>query len=185
MTVLPVNTIHDLAVSIQLTGFRCTGCSECCRGMADGSNQVLVGADEIRRIIESTGLKWEEIAEPYPEFIETAGGNRITFAWCLRRNGDHCTFLDGNRCTIYPVRPWICRTYPFMLTCEGLRTGECRGLGTPMSLKEATQIAQTLFERKAAEEREAHLVQEQYSHTRLAPGSKAVIDSEGVTILDG
>jgi Fe-S-cluster containining protein len=185
MTGLPLITIQDLAISMRGIGFRCKCCSECCRGMADGSNLVLVGPDEIRRIMDATGLKWEEIAEPYPEFIETAAGNRITLAWCLRRNGDSCTFLDGDRCTVYPVRPWICRTYPFMLTCEGLQTGECQGLGAKISRKEAIQIARTLFERKDAEDREAHLVQEQFLQARLAPGVEAVIDSEGVTILDG
>ena len=109
-----------LAARIKAIGFQCQGCSDCCRRVADESNLVMVGPPEIRQLCSATGRAWREIAEPYPEFIEDGQGMRYTFGWCLKRTADRCMFLEDDRCAVYDHRPWICRTYPFMLGEEGL-----------------------------------------------------------------
>src|ERR1051325_11004616 len=84
--------------------FRCTQCGNCCTG-APGF--VWVNDDEIRGIAEYLGEPLEEALERW-----TRGTHR---GRSLREkaNGD-CVFYDRKAgCTIYPVRPRQCRTWPF------------------------------------------------------------------------
>jgi hypothetical protein len=85
--------------------FTCTQCGNCCTG---APGVVWVNDDEIAAIADYLDKPIGEIrlmhTRPYP------GGTSLTeFA-----NGD-CTFLDPHTrgCTIYPVRPRQCRTWPF------------------------------------------------------------------------
>lgn len=110
--------------------FRCTQCGNCCTG---APGVVWVNDEEIEQIAEHLDKPIGEIrlmhTRPYP------GGVSLTeFA-----NGD-CTFLDPQtrRCTIYPVRPRQCRTWPFWnsnlesesawneagATCPGINGGD-------------------------------------------------------------
>jgi len=85
--------------------FECTQCGNCCTG---APGVVWVTEDEMRSIAEFRGLSIGEMRIHYTRLV----GGRMT----LREfaNGD-CTFLDpqSRRCTIYPVRPAQCRTWPF------------------------------------------------------------------------
>jgi Fe-S-cluster containining protein len=81
-------------------------------------------------------------------------GNIHTFGWALRRNinGD-CGFLEKNtyRCRIYPVRPMLCKTYPFYLESLKLQTCECEGLGNSISSEDSMRIAENLLLRYVSE----------------------------------
>jgi Fe-S-cluster containining protein len=178
-----MDPVDALARDLAACGFRCTGCGRCCRGPAGDANLVLVGPAEIRRIMDATGLTWEEIAVPYPEFLDHPAGCRYTLAWCLRRDNDRCAFLGDNRCTIYDHRPWICRTYPFMLEDGALIAFECEGIGDPMDDDEAHKTAELLLARKHAEDRELHRTERQYAAARFPPAGCVVIDSEGMKVL--
>jgi len=85
--------------------FTCTQCGNCCTG---APGYVFLTREEIDRIAEFIGQ---------PTLTERQL-RRVGRRWSLteRRNGD-CTFLkniDGKRiCSIYPVRPLQCRTWPF------------------------------------------------------------------------
>ena len=93
-------------------GFSCLLCGVCCSGP---DNEVMVSPPEIEMLAEATGMSCDEIAEPYPEWMQQ-GGCTFTFGWVLRRGEDgNCIFLENNRCRVYQNRPHICRTYPFML----------------------------------------------------------------------
>jgi uncharacterized protein len=177
--------IDEIANRVRSTGFRCGGCSACCRRVAEDSNLVLVSPAEIRAIMEATGMGWEDVAEPYPDFIEGEDGGSYTFSWCIRRNPDACIFLDGGRCTIYACRPWICRTYPFMLDGDEVLVSACPGLGADISEIEANAVAQRLIGRQSAEEEEEGRVRRIYRDAVVPPGRRAVIDGEGVKVLDG
>ena len=85
--------------------FRCTQCGNCCTG-APGA--VWVDDDDIRRVAEHTGKSVGEVRLFHTRLI----ANRVSLTEYA--NGD-CTFFDGatRRCTIYPVRPEQCRTWPF------------------------------------------------------------------------
>jgi Fe-S-cluster containining protein len=84
--------------------FRCTRCGKCCTG-APGF--VWVTEDEVMALAEFRGEPREEVAGLY---------TRLSFRGPTLRekaNGD-CVFYDREKgCTVYPVRPRQCRTFPF------------------------------------------------------------------------
>jgi Fe-S-cluster containining protein len=172
----------ELADALMRIGFRCRQCGRCCREHIT----VLVGAGEVRRLMAATGMGWDEIVRPYPEFLETEDGCRYTFAWCLRHQDGQCIFLgDDGRCRVYADRPWICRTYPFMLTEEGLMVSACEGLGERIGSHEAFALAEACRERREAEDRELAEVERMFSAAPLPAGGCFVIDAEGVKPIHG
>lgn len=177
--------IDDVADRVGSVGFGCLGCGACCRRVTEDSNLVIVSPAEVRAIMAATGMAWDEVAEPYPDFIESGNGGEYTLAWCIRRTPDACIFLRDGRCSIYAHRPWICRTYPFMLEGDELLVSECPGLGTPLSVVAAHDAAVDLCRRQAAEAAEEVGVRAVYRGARVPPGERAVIDSEGVKVLHG
>ncbi|MCP4594355.1 MAG: YkgJ family cysteine cluster protein [bacterium] len=87
--------------------FECTQCGNCCSGPP---GYVWVTKKEIRAIARFLGRT--------DEWLSAAQLRRVRFRYSLteRPDGD-CVFLkrDGDLvgCTIYPVRPLQCRTWPF------------------------------------------------------------------------
>lgn len=112
--------------------FTCTQCGNCCTG-APGF--VYVNDEEIRRIAEFLGNEDGTLGREHLRRV----GRRYSLTE-NKKNGD-CCFLrteDGKRiCSIYPVRPLQCRTWPFWdinldtpddwreasLTCPGMNNG--------------------------------------------------------------
>jgi Fe-S-cluster containining protein len=83
--------------------FECTRCGRCCTG----EGWVWVGPERIREIAGFLGLPVEEFAVRYLRRVE----NRISLIDKANRD---CVFWQPERgCTIYPVRPAQCRTFPF------------------------------------------------------------------------
>ena len=118
---------------------------------------------------------------PFPGEIEVRG-RPCRLGWALARDDDGaCRFHDGDRCTVYEARPWICRTYPFMLDGDRLVVSECPGLGTPISDADARGLAADLLARRAAEEDEAERVRCVVASAELPPDGTFVVDAEGVT----
>jgi len=112
--------------------FTCTGCGNCCTG---APGYVWVSREEIRRI--AAFLDRDDGWLPRNQL------HRVGFKYSLteKPNGD-CIFLQSNRngqriCSIYPVRPLQCRTWPFWIvnlkspdawaeaaeTCPGMNNG--------------------------------------------------------------
>lgn len=85
--------------------FRCTQCGNCCTG---GPGFVWVTEEEMQAIAVYRGISIGELKIHHTKIF----AGRVT----LREfaNGD-CTFFDGQtrKCTVYPVRPAQCRTWPF------------------------------------------------------------------------
>ena len=104
--------------------FECQRCGECCRGEP---GYVWVTAADLDRIAAYLRAN--------PEDLSASSVRRFGRRLSLRErpNGD-CVFYAGG-CTIYPVRPQQCRTFPFWpenLTSRRRweRVGkECRGIG--------------------------------------------------------
>ena len=69
---------------------------------------VWVDEEELQQIADYTGKSIGEVRLSHTRLI----GNRVSLTEFA--NGD-CTFFDGRtrRCSIYPVRPKQCRTWPF------------------------------------------------------------------------
>lgn len=190
---------EDLVEKVRATKFSCQHCAECCSG---ANNEVMVTPDEVFKLMEATGLEFLDIAEPYPEWMEFPDGTKITFGWVLKRGVDgNCMFLEKNHCRVYKNRPHICKTYPFMLTSDGLIVSECRAVGcsaidcsvndwsdveeTENNIDEAAddsaeKIASYLLTRRDAEDKEFRETEVQYQKNSIASGSTVIIDSLGV-----
>ncbi|MDP9172292.1 MAG: YkgJ family cysteine cluster protein [Planctomycetota bacterium] len=92
--------------------FTCTQCGNCCTG---GPGFVWISKEEIVRLGEFLKISPEEVVEQYCR--------KVAGRWSLKesrnsRDGAYdCIFLreDGAKrgCSIYPVRPLQCRTWPF------------------------------------------------------------------------
>jgi hypothetical protein len=174
-----------LAARIRKIGFSCTACGTCCRTDATDPGYVMVSCGEVRAIMAATGLPWDRIVEPYPEALDDGDGRRYTLGWCVRRDGTACRFLEAGRCSVYADRPWICRTYPFMLDGDELTVSACEGLGRPVSFAAALQIAHDLILRRAAEEEDAARIKTVLATAPRPAGPFIVIDSEGMKVTDG
>ncbi|MDZ4687923.1 MAG: YkgJ family cysteine cluster protein [Planctomycetaceae bacterium] len=85
--------------------FQCTQCGNCCTG---GPGTVSVSPEEIQAIADFRGETYGDVMIHRTRIV---GTERSLNEYA---NGD-CTFFDGRtrRCTIYPVRPVQCRTWPF------------------------------------------------------------------------
>jgi uncharacterized protein len=84
--------------------FHCTRCGNCCTGEP---GHVWVNAEELAAIAEHRGEPVEEVVALYT-YVGYRGRS-------LREKGNgDCVFYDHHAgCTIYPVRPRQCRTWPF------------------------------------------------------------------------
>ena len=84
--------------------FKCTRCGACCTGPP---GYVWVTDKEIAAIAEFRGESVEETTSRYTRRVKN-GDSLLEKA-----NGD-CVFYDKEvGCSVYPVRPRQCRTWPF------------------------------------------------------------------------
>lgn len=180
------DTLSSFQQGIQQTGFLCQHCGTCCKETEPGSNIVMVSPAEVRKIMEKINFAFEEIVEPYPDTI-CEEGREYTFDWAIRRIGDRCIFWDNNRCIIYDVRPWICRTYPFMINNGSLITFPCNGIGTSTGEEPRVinQMIQDLIDRQRAETAEEERISEVLTRVKIPDGKLVVIDGEGMRIMNG
>jgi Fe-S-cluster containining protein len=87
--------------------FSCTQCGNCCTG---APGYVWVTPEEIDKIAAFLGRPGQGLSKEHLRRV------RRKYSLTEHRNGD-CCFLkteNGKRtCSIYPVRPLQCRTWPF------------------------------------------------------------------------
>lgn len=174
---------EELVRRIRETGFSCTRCGSCCRGTPDDMNLVMVSPEEIDGIREKTGHDPVFFTEPYPESVSTGSGGSITFERCLRRNPDACLFLSGGSCTVYESRPWICRTFPFMLAEGKLLVSACEGLGQEIDEDHASHLARELVARNDKEREEEEKVRQILAAGNIPDGKAVLIDGRGLTVI--
>jgi Fe-S-cluster containining protein len=79
----------------------CGRCGDCCR-----QNNIVILEEDRQEITEFLGLRPIEFRTKYLR--------RMKGEWFLK-HGNPCSFLgeDQRTCTIYPVRPKICRAFPY------------------------------------------------------------------------
>jgi Fe-S-cluster containining protein len=86
--------------------FACTRCGRCC--VAGGGYYVFLEEHEAEAIRHSLGLSRRWFRRRY---LRRLPDGDLVASW---RDDGRCVFLDaGGECTIYPVRPVQCGTYPF------------------------------------------------------------------------
>lgn len=84
--------------------FECTRCGRCCTG----EGHVWVSEERIGKIAEFLELPLESFGRRYLRRVD----NRL--ALVDKPDRPDCVFWEAERgCTIYPVRPGQCRTFPF------------------------------------------------------------------------
>jgi Fe-S-cluster containining protein len=174
---------EELADRLRRIGFSCTRCGACCRGTNTDENLVIVMPGEIELLAEGTGQPANLFTEQYPESLATGGGGSLTFERCLSRTPAGCVFFSGSTCTAYPYRPWICRTYPFMLDGDELAAFPCEGLGREMTRESARDLALLLIRRKEAEREEEEAVARVLTSARIPEGRRVVIDGRGIRVI--
>ncbi len=178
--------ISFIREEISKTGFVCLKCGACCTEIEKDSNIVMVTRNEVKRISKISNKVFDEIAEPYPGRI-TSGDKTFTFGWALRRKEGRCIFLNNNRCEVYLARPWICRTYPFMIVDGRVCVSECGGLGLqnpeidPLeTLDMINTLTNDLIERFKAELEEEKRIEEIMKTQQIPDRTPVVIDGEGM-----
>jgi Fe-S-cluster containining protein len=84
--------------------FQCQQCGDCCSGRGG----IFVKPQEVRKMAALLGVTEDEFCQLYLE--TSAMGPRLTVA-----DNGFCVFLmAGNFCRVHPVKPFICRQWPFL-----------------------------------------------------------------------
>ncbi|MDB2614380.1 YkgJ family cysteine cluster protein [Chlamydiales bacterium] len=87
--------------------FKCTECGGCCTG---APGYIYLTINEMEEIATDLNMPFETFTQKYIRKV----GDRYS----LIETGSQfdCVFLKNKRCSIYPVRPKQCRTFPFWQT---------------------------------------------------------------------
>jgi uncharacterized protein len=119
--------------------FICQKCSQCCSDTKDKERNILLLKTDVECISNETFLNINEFAK------EISGFEPYRFHMRKIEEGK-CFFLKDNRCSIYKIRPLICRFYPFQLQNIGKNkyafshTPNCNGIG------KGAQLNRSFFE---------------------------------------
>ena len=115
--------------------FRCVKCGICCGDTNEKTRHILLLPPEAEQISKTTSQPTSRFA------VKINSTEPYTYEMKKREDGK-CVFLENNHCTIYAVRPLICRFYPFELKSLGdkkyqfLFTEECPAIGKGRLLSE-------------------------------------------------
>jgi Fe-S-cluster containining protein len=106
----------------------CEKCTICCGDTENKVRSILMLKIEAKQISQHTGKSIEQFAESVAEFEP--------YCFRMKKTKDKkCVFLQGSLCTIYELRPLVCRFYPFELKNAGDGrhifdyTSECPAIG--------------------------------------------------------
>lgn len=86
--------------------FECTGCGKCCTG---SPGAVWLNPNEIQTIADFLKISKENFLAKFTRLID----GRLSL---IEKEHYDCVFLNGKFCSIYPVRPVQCQTFPFWHT---------------------------------------------------------------------
>lgn len=109
--------------------FTCKRCGHCCSGEP---GYVFLSKEEIENISSYLHISEDEFLDKYTRLIDRG----TYYDYSLKERDDYsCIFLGDNGCSIYPVKPLQCSTYPFwdyLLSDKALFYAEkevCPGVG--------------------------------------------------------
>ncbi len=108
--------------------FTCRQCSHCCK---DEPGYVFLSEQEMTSIAGHLSISEDEFIQEYCKTVNMGTFSMISIR--ERKNND-CIFLSEAGCTIYPVRPVQCRSYPFWASLVDSEedwereAGECPGM---------------------------------------------------------
>jgi Fe-S-cluster containining protein len=98
--------------------YECQRCTACCRW----PGEVHLAESELARLAAFKGLTEHEFIQRYMRLAPDRQG----LALAEKPNGE-CVFLEGNDCSVQPVKPQQCRDFPnlwnfpgFQKTCHAI-----------------------------------------------------------------
>lgn len=115
--------------------FECRHCGECCAGRGG----IYATTEEVAQMAAYLGISPEKLVCRYLE--DSSLGPRLGV------DNGICVFLEDNRCRVHPVKPRICREWPFLAPLlqypEELEyaKGACPGIDPDCSHKEFVACA--------------------------------------------
>ncbi len=116
--------------------FQCTRCGICCGDTKEKIRHILILTSEAKQIAKETLKQVQDFS------IEIY--DREPYSYEMKKVDGKCIFLNGENCSIYPIRPLICQFYPFELKfVEGKNqyvfesTLECPGINSGKLMVEA------------------------------------------------
>ncbi|MGQ9720339.1 MAG: YkgJ family cysteine cluster protein [Candidatus Jordarchaeum sp.] len=108
--------------------FQCVQCGNCCR---DKNSIITITHKDISRLVNFLKCDFKELLSKYVGFyqIEEKFEERLVFPAIstyrgnaflgLRKKSDgSCVFLNDNLCEVYPGRPMVCRSFPFVFSVK-------------------------------------------------------------------
>ena len=90
---------------VDLRGFECRRCGACCRI----PGFVRLKGEDSARIAEHLKMSESEFLERFTSLHP----DRLSLVLNDRGDGACSMLSEDNRCRIYPVRPKMCRTFPY------------------------------------------------------------------------
>jgi len=82
--------------------FKCTTCGDCCKGYGG----TYVDEKEIKAIAKFLHIESRQVVDQYCQ----VSGRRLVLT---QAENQYCVFWDG-LCSIHPVKPSMCRSWPFI-----------------------------------------------------------------------
>jgi Fe-S-cluster containining protein len=140
--------------------FHCIKCGICCGDTKEKTRHILLLRIEAEQIATTT-------LQPIPKFaIKIKDKAPYNYEMKKKTENGKCVFLENNRCTIYPLRPLICRFYPFELKSPHsgkyrfLFTEDCPGINKGQTLsknyfRKMFQLARAKHRQTAESNRES------------------------------
>ncbi|PAW84584.1 MAG: zinc/iron-chelating domain-containing protein [Pedosphaera sp. Tous-C6FEB] len=98
--------------------YECQRCTACCRW----PGQVRLTEGEITQLAAFRGLSEHDFIQQFTRLR----ADRQGLALMDKANGE-CVFLDGNNCSVQPVKPQQCRDFPNRWSFPGFEQS-CRAL---------------------------------------------------------
>ena len=108
--------------------FDCNGCGLCCGDTKRKTRHILILEAEAKKISSWTSRFVLDFSCEIKD--------KLPYVYEMKKTSEgKCVFLKGNQCSIYPLRPLICRFYPFELKFDEKKrlhnfdfTLECPGI---------------------------------------------------------
>ncbi|MFH2090929.1 MAG: YkgJ family cysteine cluster protein [Pseudomonadota bacterium] len=116
--------------------FVCQQCGDCCKGFGG----TYVTLEDIEKISTFINCNPDQFTQKY---CDPSGSK---FVLTQKKDG-YCIFFDSNQqCTIHPVKPYMCRAWPFIATIINypenwdIMSNSCPGMKKDIPYKDLKQI---------------------------------------------
>ncbi len=93
--------------------FQCTKCGICCGDTKEKTRHILLLESEVKQIAKKISRQ--------PQDFSTEVQDKKPYLYEMRKADGKCIFLNGENCSIYHLRPLICRFYPFELKFDEVK----------------------------------------------------------------